>query len=268
MLGTQAQHPLSGLGIMTRKPLVALAADVRHFEGYHWHASPSTYLEAAIETAGVVPLIVPAFGEAVDIDAVLDAVDGVMVSGSKSNVHPARYGVEPSAAHEPYDEARDATSIPLIVRALERGIPVFAICRGIQELNVALGGTLATEIQDNDGRMDHRAPQSTEQDERFAIRHPVRIAPGSCLAAALNDAESVEVNSLHRQAVDRLGNGLVAEAVADDGTVEAVSVKDAKAFAVGVQWHPEYWHRKDGTSRRLFQAFGDAVRAHAQTRGA
>ncbi|MCC0029281.1 MAG: gamma-glutamyl-gamma-aminobutyrate hydrolase family protein [Brucellaceae bacterium] len=249
---------------MPRKPLVALAADVRHFEGYDWHASPSTYLDAAIEAAGVVPLIVPAFGDRIDIDAVLDAVDGVMVSGSKSNVHPARYGVEPSPDHEPYDEARDATSIPLISRALERGIPVFAICRGIQELNVALGGSLATEIQEGEGRMDHRAPDSTEQSERFAIRHPVTVAPGSCLANALGETETVRVNSLHRQAIDRLGNGLVAEAVADDGTIEAVSVKDAKAFAIGVQWHPEYWHREDNVSRHLFQAFGDAVRAHAQ----
>ena len=165
-----------------------------------------------------------------------------------------------------YDEARDATSIPLITRALERGIPVFAICRGIQELNVALGGSLATEIQEGEGRMDHRAPESTEQNERFAIRHPVTVAPGSCLANALGETETVRVNSLHRQAIDRLGNGLVAEAVADDGTIEAVSVKDAKAFAIGVQWHPEYWHREDNVSRHLFQAFGEAVRAHAQAR--
>lgn len=251
---------------MTRKPLVALAADVRHFEGYDWHAAPSTYLDAAIETAGVVPLIVPAFGDAIDIEAILDAVDGVMVSGSKSNVHPARYGAEPSASHEPYDEARDATSIPLITRALERDIPVFAICRGIQELNVALGGSLATEIQEGEGRMDHRAPESTEQNERFAIRHPVKVAPGSCLAQALGDTETVRVNSLHRQAIDRLGNGLVAEAVADDGTIEAVSVKDTATFAIGVQWHPEYWHREDNVSRRLFEAFGEAVRAHARAR--
>lgn len=250
---------------MPRQPLVALAADVRHFDGYDWHASPSTYLDAAISGAGVVPLIIPAFGKKIDTDAILDAVDGVMVSGSKSNVHPALYGAEPSASHEPYDTARDATSIPLIKGALKRGIPLLAICRGIQELNVALGGTLATEIQEQDGRMDHRAPVSERQDERFAIRHPVWIEPGSCLADALA-ADTVQVNSLHRQAIDVLGNGLAVEAVAGDGTIEAVSVKGAKAFAVGVQWHPEYWFREDAASRRLFEAFGDAVRAHAAAR--
>ncbi len=252
---------------MPRQPLVALAADVRHFEGYNWHASPSTYLDAAISGAGVLPLIVPAFGKKIDIDAILDAVDGVMVSGSKSNVHPTLYGAEPDATHEPYDTERDATSIPLIKGALKRGIPLLAICRGIQELNVALGGTLATEIQEQDGRMDHRAPVSDVQDERFAIRHPVRIEPGSCLAQALG-AETAQVNSLHRQAIGVLGNGLVPEAVAEDGTIEAVSVKGAKAFALGVQWHPEYWFKEDSASRRLFEAFGKAVRQHAAARGA
>lgn len=253
---------------MKHKPLVALAADIRHFERYDWHCAPSSYLEAAIETACVIPMIVPAFGEAIDIDAVLNAVDGVLVTGSKSNVHPARYGVAPSQAHEPYDEARDATSIPLIAGALRRGVPLFAICRGLQELNVALGGSLATEVQELDGRMDHRAPESPDQAERFALRHPVRIEPGSCLAEVLGDAETAQVNSIHRQAIDRLGEGLAVEAVAEDGTIEAVSVKGAKGFAIGVQWHPEYWHRSDNPSRRLFEAFGDAVRAHAATRKA
>jgi putative glutamine amidotransferase len=251
---------------MSRQPLVALAADVRHFDGYTWHASPSTYLDAAISGAGVLPLIVPSYGKKIDFDAVLDAVDGVMVSGSKSNVHPALYGAEPSEAHEPYDTARDATSIPLIKGALKRGVPLLAICRGIQELNVALGGTLATEIQEQGGRMDHRAPVSTVQDERFAIRHPVRIEAGSCLADALGVAEA-KVNSLHRQAIDTLGNGLAVEAVAEDGTIEAVSVRGARTFAIGVQWHPEYWFREDAVSRRLFEAFGKAVRAHAAARG-
>jgi putative glutamine amidotransferase len=138
---------------------------------------------------------------------------------------------------------------------------VLAICRGIQELNVALGGTLATEIQELQGRMDHRAPESESQAERFAIQHPIRIKPDSCLGAILKE-DSVKVNSVHRQAIDRLAPRLEVEAVAEDGTVEAVSVKDAKGFIVGVQWHPEYWVQSDAPSRKIFEAFGDAVREH------
>lgn len=248
-----------------RQPLVAISSDVRNFENYTWHAAPDQYLMAAYQAADVIPLIVPSIGEGLDIDAILDGVDGVLITGSKSNVHPSLYGAQPTEAHEPYDPARDATSLPLIRRAIDRGIPLLAICRGIQELNVALGGTLATEIQQLDGRMDHRAPASEIQAERFAIRHPVHIKAGSCLAAVMN-SDAIQVNSVHRQAIDRPAPQLEIEAVADDGTIEAVSVKNARAFAVGVQWHPEYWVKTDNSSRRIFAAFGDAVRAHKASR--
>lgn len=245
-----------------RQPLVAVSTDVRQFENYTWHAAPQQYLEAAIVAAGVFPVLVPSFGDRLELDSLLDRVDGVMLTGSKSNVHPSLYGGEASEANGPYDEARDSTTLPLIRRAIERGVPLLAICRGIQEMNVALGGTLATEIQDQEGRLDHRAPVSDVQDERFAIRQTVSIKPGSCLAGVFG-AGDIKVNSVHRQAVDRLGSRLQIEAVAEDGTVEAVSVVDASAFAVGVQWHPEYWAKTDDTSARVFRAFGEAVRAHA-----
>ena len=244
-----------------RQPLIAVTGDVRHFDNYTWHATPQTYLEAAVSVAKVTPLIVPAFGSRIDLDAILDNVDGVMATGSKSNVHPALYGVEPTTAHEPFDTERDSTSIPLLRRAIERGIPVLAICRGFQELNVALGGTIATEIQELEGRMDHRAPTTDDQTERFRIRQSVRVKAGSCLAA-ITGAGDMSVNSLHRQAIDKIAAGLEIEAVADDGTIEAVSVTGAKAFAVGVQWHPEYWATQDAPSNRIFNAFGDATRAH------
>lgn len=247
------------------KALIAIAADTRHFDGYDWHATPNTYLDAAVHIAGVVPLLVPAFKDDVDFDAVLDAVDGVMVTGSKTNVHPSLYGVAPTSAHEPFDEARDATSIPLLQRALERGIPVLAICRGIQELNVALGGTIATEIQELAGRMDHRAVVSDTQAERFKIHQDVSVKHGSCLASIIG-AGDVKVNSVHRQAIDRLAPNLAVEATAPDGTIEAVSVITAKAFAVGVQWHPEYWAKSDAPSRKILSAFGEAVRQHRAAR--
>ncbi|MGU3399547.1 gamma-glutamyl-gamma-aminobutyrate hydrolase family protein [Brucellaceae bacterium D45D] len=246
-------------------PLIAVPTDVQQFENYTWHAAPHQYLAAVIDVADVTPLLVPSFGDRIDLDAILDAVDGVLITGAKSNVNPALYGVEPSAAFEPYDDARDATSLPLIRAAIKKGVPLLAICRGIQELNVALGGTLATEIQALEGRMDHRAPQSDKQDERFAIQHPVTIKPDSCLGQILKQ-ESVRVNSVHRQAIDQLAPRLAVEAVADDGTVEAVSVTDAKGFVVGVQWHPEYWAATDTPSRKIFEAFGEAVRKHKAER--
>jgi putative glutamine amidotransferase len=244
------------------QPLVAVSTDVRVFDNYTWHAVPQQYLEAALTGAGVFPLLVPSFGDRLDLDQLLDAVDGVMVTGSKSNVHPSLYGGDASEANGPYDPARDATTLPLIRRAIERAVPLLAICRGIQELNVALGGTLATEIQEREGSLDHRAPASDNQDQRFGIRQKVSIKPGSCLAGVFGPGE-IMVNSVHRQAVDRLGLRLEVEAVAEDGTVEAVSVRDARAFAVGVQWHPEYWVKSDTNSAKIFRAFGDAVRLHA-----
>ena len=249
------------------QPLVALSTDVRMFDNYTWHATPQQYLEATLTGARVFPLLVPSFGDRLDLDQLLDAVDGVMVTGSKSNVHPSLYGGDASETNGPYDAARDATTLPLIRKAIERGVPLLAICRGIQELNVALGGTLATEIQEREGSLDHRAPASDNQDERFGIRQKVSIKPGSCLAGVFGPGD-IMVNSVHRQAVDRLGPRLQVEAVAEDGTVEAVSVRDARAFAVGVQWHPEYWVKSDDNSQRIFRAFGDAARAHAAAKSA
>lgn len=249
------------------QPIVAVSTDTRHFENYTWHAAPQQYLEAAITGADVIPLLVPSFGDRLDLDAVLDRVDGVLLTGSKSNVDPALYGGDASEANGPYDTARDSTTLPMIRKAIARGIPLLAICRGIQELNVALGGTLATEIQERDGSMDHRAPVSDNQDDRFAIRQSVSVKPGSCLAGVFGAGE-VMVNSVHRQAVGRLGSRLQIEATAPDGTIEAVSVIGAGAFAVGVQWHPEYWASSDDASARIFRAFGDATRQHAQARQA
>ncbi|MGB3387487.1 MAG: gamma-glutamyl-gamma-aminobutyrate hydrolase family protein [Pseudaminobacter sp.] len=249
------------------QPLVAVSTDVKQFENYTWHAAPNQYLEAAIVGSGVFPVLVPNFGDRLDLDQLLASVDGVMVTGSKSNVHPSLYGGDASEANGPYDPDRDATTLPLIRKAIEHGVPLLAICRGIQEMNVALGGTLATEIHEREGALDHRAPVSDDQDERFSIRQPVSIKPGTCLAGIFGTGE-VMVNSVHRQGIGKLGSKLQVEAVAEDGTVEAVSVKGARAFAVGVQWHPEYWVKTDSVSARIFSAFGDAVRLHAAAKSA
>jgi putative glutamine amidotransferase len=244
--------------------LVAVPADIRTFDGYTWHAAPDQYIRAAVNGSGVLPLVVPALEGGVDVDMVLDRVDGVLVTGSRTNVHPSLYGEEATEAHGPFDPARDQLSITLIRRAIERGIPLLAICRGIQELNVALGGTLANEIQEQPGRMDHRKPETENWNEAFAIRHSIKVREGSCLASIIGEGE-VRVNSLHRQAISRLAPRLAVEAVAEDGTIEAVSVIDASGFAIGVQWHPEYWVGSDEISDKIFTAFGNAVRAsHAR----
>ncbi|MBO0905624.1 gamma-glutamyl-gamma-aminobutyrate hydrolase family protein [Jiella sonneratiae] len=241
-------------------PLVAVPADVRDFEKYRWHASPDTYLKALVRVAGAVPVIVPAMIGEIDLAAVLDRVDGVLTTGSASNVHPERYGVEPSPSFEPFDRDRDALTDALIGQSLARGLPLLAICRGHQELNVAFGGTLQTEIQELDGRMDHRAITHEDQRERYATRHDVAVTPGGLLASVVG-AGPIRVNSLHRQAIDRLGDGLAVEATAPDGTIEAVSVRGAKSFALGLQWHPEFWAESDAPSAAIFEAFGAACRA-------
>lgn len=245
-------------------PVVLFTADTRDFDGYTWHCAPSTYLKAVLDVSGGMPLILTAFGARLDLDAVLDRVDGVVATGSRTNVHPSHYGVTATEAMGPYDEVRDATSLPLIRRTIERGIPLLCICRGLQELNVALGGSLASDIQDLPDRMDHRHPDVAEMDGKFAIRHGVTIAPGGCLGRIVEG--EIQVNSLHRQAVARLSDRLAVEATAPDGTIEAVSVKDAAGFTLGVQWHPEYWGAKDGPSRAILNAFGEAIAAQAAKR--
>ncbi|MDA8869954.1 gamma-glutamyl-gamma-aminobutyrate hydrolase family protein [Rhizobiaceae bacterium] len=255
------------------KAIVAVSADVKHVEPYDWHAVPTPYIDAAIDSAGVLPLVVPSVGARLDIDALLDRVDGVLITGSRSNVHPSHYGVEPTADHEPFDHDRDATTLPLIRAAIARGVPLLAICRGIQELNVALGGSITAAFQKNRKIEGHGYPWEGTLDERFDLAHGLKVAAGSCLVGILEQYDGkgdVRVNSLHTQALDRPGEGIVVEAVAEDGTIEAVSIAGSAGFAVGVQWHPEYWardgHRLDGPSAAILRAFGDAARAYASAR--
>ncbi len=242
-------------------PLILVTTEARPSDGYRWLAAADTYLKA-IAGIGGAPLLLPSLGDALDLETALARADGVLLTGSRTNVHPSRYGVEPSVRHEPYDLDRDATVFRLIPLALRMGVPLFAICRGFQELNVALGGTLITEAQERPGSLDHRAPLDLPQDERFGVKHEVRFEPESRLGALLGSA-CIRVNSVHRQVIDRLAPGLIVEARAPDGTIEAARVAGARAFAFGVQWHPEYWSATDAPSGALFRAFGEAARARA-----
>lgn len=247
------------------KPLVGFPSDTRDEDGYLYHSIGDKYMRAVAEVSRCIPVMIPAMADAFDIDSVLDHLDGVLMTGAVSNVHPPHYGEAPSVDHEPYDPLRDNLSLELIRRCLVRELPLFCICRGFQELNVALGGTLETELQRKEGRLDHREPDYGNMDERFRPVHPVRVVAGGFLAGVLH-REEIIVNSLHRQGIARLADSLQVEAMAPDGVIEAVSVRGACHFTLGTQWHPEYKAHANPDSVRLFTAFGDAVRVHHQRR--
>lgn len=248
-----------------RKPLVGVPACIKRIDDAPFHSVQDKYLRAVAEAAGCLPLVIPAYGDEVEPARLIEMLDGLMLTGSPSNVHPTRYGRAAHPEAEPHDPERDATTLPLIGLALEAGLPLFAICRGFQELNVALGGTLHAEVHNLPGRQDHRRPKNPDLDVQYGPKHSIRLTPGGAFAALLGASE-IEVNSLHNQGLDRIAERLVVEAEAADGTVEAVSVKDARGFALGVQWHPEYKALENPVSVRLFAAFGDACRARAAAR--
>lgn len=223
------------------------------------------YMRALARCSDVLPVIVPSMADVIAPDTILGNVDGLLLTGSPSNVYPEIYGKEVGPESEPHDRDRDATTLPLILAALEAGLPLFAICRGFQELNVALGGTLHVRVHEVPGRLDHRRPDDPDLDAQYGDRHDIAIREGSNLGQILG-CETLVVNSLHWQAIDQLAPRLEVEATAADGTIEAVSVEGATGFALGVQWHPEYKAWESAASDKLFKAFGDAVRAHADTR--
>jgi putative glutamine amidotransferase len=211
-------------------------------------------------------MLIPALGDAFDPRDLVRRLDGLLVTGSPSNVAVDLYGGAPDRPDSPQDPKRDATTLPLIRAAVEDGLPLFCICRGIQELNVAFGGTLHTRVHEQPAAFDHRAPQG-EMEERYGPRHPVELAADSEIARLVG-SRRIEVNSLHWQAIDRLGERLAVEGRAPDGVIEAVRVADARSFALGVQWHPEWKVLQNPVSVALFRAFGDAARRRAEQRAA
>ena len=224
-------------------------------------------LRAVADVTGALPLIFAGNPQITDISDLLDAVDGILLTGARANVHPRRYGAEPDPRYEPFDEARDAVALPLVEACVARGVPLFGICRGFQELNVAGGGSLHPEIRDLPGRMNHRMPRletgevHPDPDVVFGDRHDVKLISDGVFARILG-RDLIRVNSLHGQGVLELGDRIVAEGVAEDGTIEAIRFKDADGFALGVQWHAEYDPQDNPVNRPLFQAFGEAVRAY------
>ncbi len=243
------------------KPVVGIIANRFMInDQYPAQATGSMNIEAIAQVAGAVPLIVPGLPDSVDIGEIMGVCDGFLLTGGRPNVHPEEYGHEPTEAHGAFDRGRDRVVLPLIRACVEAGQPVLGICRGFQEFNVAMGGTLHPEIRDLPGRMNHRMPPDGTLEEKFAYRHMVHFSPGSPLTRMFGAGE-VLVNSLHGQGIEEPGRRVVIEGRAPDGTAEAMTIEDAPGFAMAVQWHPEYNAAIDAASRCLFETFGDALKA-------
>jgi putative glutamine amidotransferase len=250
---------------MYAKPIIGVPADRRVIDPHPFHMVGEKYLAAIVEAAGALPLIVPALADVLDIDEILSIVDGLFLTGSYSNVEPHHYDGEPSDEGTLHDPHRDAITLPLAKRALESGVPLLAVCRGFQELNVALGGTLHQKVHEVAGYHNHLENKEDPLDVQYGPSHEVNLVDGGVLRE-LYGKDRVAVNSLHAQGVARLADGVSIEAVADDGLIEAFRVDSADAFALAVQWHPEWQVMENEFSTAIFKAFGDACRQRARER--
>jgi putative glutamine amidotransferase len=245
------------------KPLVLVPACNRVVGRHPFHVAGRKYIDA-VRLAGCIPLVVPD-ATPDELEALLDRADGLLLTGSPSNVHPSHFD---EAVHDPslpLDPERDAWTLPLVPKALERGLPFFAICRGAQETNVALGGSLHQAVHEIDGHMDHRDPDDEPLEVQYAPAHSVDVLPGGVLARLLQQ-DRIQVNSLHGQAVNRLAAGLRVEARAPDGVIEAFSKPDAPGFNLAVQWHPEWQAASNPVSMAMLSAFGAACAAYRDQR--
>ena len=234
-------------------------------DDYPAHAGGTMNSEAVADVSGCMPLLIPSDPRFLSVEELLETFDGFLLTGGRPNVHPNEYGESATEAHGAFDRARDAITLPLVRACVERGQPFLGICRGFQEVNVAMGGTLYPEIRDLPGRMNHRMPPDGTLEEKFAMRHTVSLTEGGVFHQ-LFGAPEVMPNSLHGQGIKTPGARIVIDGTAPDSTPEAIYVKDAPGFTLAVQWHPEWDAANDPVSRPLFTAFGDAVRDWASGR--
>ncbi len=249
-------------------PVVGIPCDVFKHEAHPFHGSGEKYINAVAHGVRAIPLLLPAVSRGEELESLteryspddfLDSIHGLFLTGNTSDVD-AHYYHEISRPGTEQDPQRDATTLPLIRRAIARNIPILAICRGCQELNVALGGSLHQHLCDVPGLMDHQRNQSLAAETRYGFAHDVMLTSGGLLRQ-LSDTDTVGVNSLHGQGIKQLAAGLEVEATAADGLIEAVRLADHSRFVVGVQWHPEWQFQSHHFYRELFRAFGDAIRA-------
>jgi len=251
------------MGARMIRPVVGIIGNTQLINGhYPAHAGGRMNSEAVAEVAGCLPLVIPADPRLVGTAELLETCAGFLFTGGRPNVHPEEYGEAPTEAHGAFDRARDAVALPLIRACIERGQPILGVCRGFQEINVAMGGSLWPEIRDLPGRMNHRMPPDGTLEEKFALRHRVHFQQGGVFHRLMGALE-VMTNTLHGQGIKQPGRRVVIDGWAEDDTPEALYVRDAPGFALGVQWHPEYNAAADPVSRPLFEAFGAAVHAWA-----
>ena len=257
-------------GAKHMKPVIGVICETARHGLHVYHQTGDKYLQAVIRSADCAPLLIPALGSAttgqISAQDCLERLDGLLLTGGYSNIQRTRYGLEAAPAGEHEDPARDALSLSMIPAALKAGLPLFAICRGFQELNVALGGTLHPRLQEVDGRFDHRENTEDPIEVQYGPAHSVTLAEGGALHQIIGESEFM-VNSVHGQGIDRLADGLRVEAEADDNTIEAVSVDAAVGFNLAVQWHPEWQSWTNPQSHRLFQAFGAAAKHYQSSQG-
>jgi putative glutamine amidotransferase len=244
---------------MKNRPVIGIPADRRMIGPHPFHAVGEKYIAAIAQAAECLPLLIPVLETPLDVTEILACVDGIFFTGSPSNVEPRHYAGQVSAPGTLHDPHRDATTLSLIPRAVAGGIPVFGVCRGFQEMNVAMGGSLHQRVYEVPGYTDHRELGGEPLDVQYAPAHDVVLERGGLLSK-IAGTDRIQVNSLHGQGVDRLGPDLAVEARAPDGLVEAFRVKSAPAFALAVQWHPEWKVMSNPFSKALFAEFGRAAR--------
>ena len=248
------------------EPLVGIVACRKVIEPHWYHAVGEKYIAAVIDAAGALPVLIPAIGGRRELDSLLVYLDGLLLTGSYSHVEPSLYSGPESAPGTLHDPERDATTLPLIREAIAHGVPTLGLCRGFQEMNVAYGGTLHQAVHELDCKMDHREPADGDLDAKYAPSHAVSLTAGGLLERITGESE-LRVNSLHEQGIETLGDGLLVEATAPDGLIEAFRPADVPAFALAVQWHPEVRVMDNPQARKIFEAFGDACRARLESRG-
>jgi putative glutamine amidotransferase len=248
-----------------RPPIIGIPCDHRMVGKHPFHMAGEKYIRAIRESTGALPLLIPSLSPAILPEEILASVDGLLFTGSPSNISPQHYNGPAAREGVLQDANRDATTLPLLKAAIATGVPTMSFCRGFQELNVAMGGTLHQHVQELPGRLDHRENLDAPLDEQYGPAHEVRVVEGGLLASIVRERR-FQVNSLHSQGIDRLAPSLHADAIAPDETIEAVSMPSANGFVLGLQWHPEWRWSDNPVSREIFAAFAEAVTQHARKR--
>ena len=247
------------------KPVIGISTCFEEHGGLYYYQTAVKYVQAVVSSIDGLPLLIPAIGRNLHQKKLIKTINGLLLTGGYSNIEPHQYNGQTGKKNTKYDPQRDATILSLIPEAIKAKIPILAICRGCQEMNVAFGGSLHQNVHEQPGLMDHREDSTLEIDDQYQFAHSISLVQGGILDQISDDKEPV-VNSVHWQGIDQLGEGLEIEATAPDGLIEAFSVIDAKAFTLAVQWHPEWKLMEIPFYKNIFKLFGEACKNHADTK--